>query len=51
MVASDTVITEHEIFDPKKKTTKVAILKLWPVYCVLGMQICLLSTGQFFSLD
>jgi len=28
MVISGTVLIEHEIFDPKKETTKVAISKL-----------------------
>ena len=48
MVASGTVLIEHEIFDPEKWTTKVAISKLWPVYCVSSIQIPL---GKFFSLD
>ena len=34
MVASGTVLTKHEIFDPEKETTKVAMSKLWLVYCV-----------------
>ena len=49
MVTSGTILIEHEIFDPKKGTTKVAVLKLWPVYCVLGIQMCLLSTRQIFQ--
>ena len=48
MVTSGTVLIEHEIFDPEKWTTKVAISKLWPVYCVSSIQIPL---GKFFSLD
>ena len=36
-------------FDLKKGTTKVAVSKLWLVYCVLSMQICLFSTGQIFQ--
>ena len=51
MVASSTVLIEHEIFDPKKETTKVAVSKLWPVYYISNMQIHLLSTKQIFSLD
>jgi len=46
MVAIGTVLIEHEIIDPKDRTTRTAIFKLWPVYCVPGMTICLLSTGQ-----
>jgi len=49
MVASGTVLIEHEIFDLEKETTKVAVLKLWPVYCVSGMQICLLSIEQILQ--
>jgi len=49
MVASDTVLIEHEIFDPAKGTTKVAVSKLWPVYCVPSMQIHLLSTGKILQ--
>jgi len=33
MVAVGTVLIEHEIIDPKDKTTRTAISKLWPVYC------------------
>ena len=46
MVASDTVLIEHEIFDPEKEITKIAVSKLWPVYCVSGIQIYFLSTRQ-----
>jgi len=46
MVASGTILIEHEIFDPEKGTTKVAISKLWLVYCISSMQIYLLSTRQ-----
>jgi len=28
IVTSDTILIEHEIFDPKKGATKVAVLKL-----------------------
>ena len=41
-----TVLIEHEIFDLAKETTKVTMLKIWPVYCVPGIQIYLLSTRQ-----
>ena len=34
IVTSGTVLIEHKIFNPEKETTKVAVLKLWPVYCV-----------------
>ena len=49
MVAVGTVLIEHEIIDPKDRTTRTAISKLWPVYCVLGMTMCLLSTGQLLQ--
>ena len=37
MVASDTVLIEHEIFDSEKGATKVAVSKLWPVYYISSM--------------
>jgi len=37
MVAVRTVLIEHEIIDPKNRTTRTAISKLWPVYCVSSM--------------
>ena len=43
MVAFGIILIEHEIFNSKKETTKVTILKLWPVYCISSIQICLLS--------
>jgi len=46
MVAVGTILIEHEIIDPKDRTTRIAISKLWPVYCVPGMTMHLLSTGQ-----
>jgi len=46
MVAVGTVLIEHEIIDPKDRTTKDTISKLWPVYCVPGMTMHLLSTKQ-----
>ena len=49
MIASGTVLIEHKIFYPEKETTKVAVLKLWLVYCVSGMQIYLFSTGQILQ--
>ena len=39
MVAVETVLIEHEIIDPKNRTTRIAISKLWPVYCVPGMTV------------
>jgi len=49
MVAMGTVLIEHKIIDPKDRTTRTAISKLWPVYCVPGMTMCLLSTGQLLQ--
>jgi len=49
MVAVGTVLIEHEIIDPKDKTTRTAISKLWPVYCVPGMTMHLLSTRQLLQ--
>ena len=49
MVTVGTVLIEHEIIDPKDRTTRTAISKLWPVYCVPGMTMCLLSTGQLLQ--
>jgi len=49
MVAVGTVLIEHKIIDPKNRTTRTAISKLWPVYCVPGMTIHLLSTGQLLQ--
>ena len=49
MVAVGTVLIEHEIIDPKDRTTKDTISKLWPVYCVPGMTMRLLSTGQLLQ--
>jgi len=48
MVASGTVLIEHEIFDFAKGTTKVAVSKLWPVYYVPGIQMHFLFTRQIF---
>jgi len=49
IVASSTVLIEYEVFDSERKTTKVAISKLWLVYCVLSMQIYLLSIKQILQ--
>ena len=49
MVAVGTVLIEHEIIDPKDKTTRTAISKLWPVYCVPGMTMHFLSTRQLLQ--
>jgi len=49
MVAVGTVLIEHEIIDPKDRTTRTAISKLWPVYCIPGMTIHLLSTRQLLQ--
>jgi len=49
MVASGTILIEHEIFDLEKETTKVAMSKLWPVYYIPSIQIHLLSTGQILQ--
>ena len=49
IVASGTILIEHEIFDPVKETTKVSVSELWPVYCVSSIQICFLFTGQILQ--
>ena len=49
MVAVGTVLIEHEIIDPKDRTTRTTISKLWPVYCVPGITMCLFSTGQLLQ--
>jgi len=49
MVASGTVLIEHKIFYFEKGTTKVALSKLWPVYCISDIQMHLLSTGQLLQ--
>jgi len=49
MVAVGTVLIEHEIIDPQDRSTRTAISKLWPVYCVPGMTMHLLSTGQLLQ--
>ena len=49
MIALYTVLIEHKIFNPKKRTTKVAISKLWLVYCISSMQMHLLFTGQILQ--
>ena len=46
MVASGTILIEHEIFDSEKEITKVAISKIWPVYYISDIQIYLLFTRQ-----
>ena len=46
IVTSDTILIEHKIFDLEKKTIKISISKLWPVYYVPRIQICLLFTKQ-----
>jgi len=42
-------VTLNIKFDSEKRTTKVAVLKLWPVYYVSSIQICLLSTRQILQ--
>jgi len=49
MVAVETVLIEHKIIDPKNRTTRIAISKLWPIYCVPGITMCLLSTRQLLQ--
>jgi len=49
MVAVGTVLIEHKIINPKDRITRTAISKLWPVYCIPGMIMCLLSTGQLLQ--
>ena len=49
MVVVGTVLIEHEIIDSKNRTTRTAISKLWPVYCVPSMTMYLLFTGQLLQ--
>ena len=49
MVAVGTVLIEHEIIDPQDRSTRAAISKLWPVYCVPGITMRLLFTGQLLQ--
>jgi len=49
MVTVGIVLIEHEIIDPKNRTTRTAISKLWPVYCVPGITMHLLSTRQLLQ--
>ena len=44
IVVYGTILIEYEIFNLEKETTKIAISKLWLVYCVLSIQILLFST-------
>jgi len=39
MITSGTVLIENKIFNSKKGTIKVAVSKLWLVYCVSSMQM------------
>jgi len=43
------LIIIHEIIDPKDRTTRTVISKLWPVYCVPGMTMHLLFTVQLLQ--
>jgi len=49
MVTVGTVLIEHEIIDPKDRTTRIAISKLWPVYCIPGMTMRLFSIRQLLQ--
>jgi len=49
IIAFGTVLIEYKIIDPEKETTKVAISKIWLVYCIPGMQMCLFSTRQILQ--
>jgi len=49
IVAVGTVLIEHKIINPKDRSTRTAISKLWPVYYVSSMTMCLLSTGQLLQ--
>ena len=49
MIAIETILIAHEIIDPKGRTTRTAISKLWLVYYVPSMIICLLSTEQLLQ--
>ena len=39
MVVFNTVLIKHKVFNSEKRTTKVAVLKLWLVYYILSIQI------------
>ena len=49
IVAYSTVLIEHKIFDPKKETTKVAVLKLWLVYYIFSIQMYFLFIRQILQ--
>jgi len=49
MVTVGTVLIEHEIIDPKDRTTRTAISKLWPVYCCYDLAKRLSHYLYFFS--
>jgi len=49
IVAVGTVLIEYEIIDLKDRTTRTAISKLWPVYCIPGITMHLLSTRQLLQ--
>ena len=49
MVAIGAILIEHEIIDPKDRTTRTAISKLWLVYCIPSMTMHLLSTRQLLQ--
>ena len=49
IAASDTVLIEHKIFNSEKETTKVAMSKLQPVYCIPNIWIHLFSTKQILQ--
>jgi len=49
MVAIGAILIEHEIIDPKDRTTRTAISKLWLVYCVPSMTMHLLFTRQLLQ--
>jgi len=49
MVISGTFLIEHEIFDPEKGTTQVAVSKLWLVYYVSSIWMYFLSTRQILQ--
>ena len=51
IVNSNIILIKHEIFSPKKETTKVAVSKLWLVNCVSGMQMYFFPLDKLFSLN
>ena len=47
--ASNTILIEHKIFNPRKETIQVAMSKLWPIHCIPSIQMYILSTKQILQ--